>query len=222
MITVYAGYDEREAPGFHTFVSSLIRRASKPVRIIPLSSRGLPQGSNTFTLSRFLAPSLNGFTGHAIFVDACDMMMLADIAELDALYDPKYAVQVVKHPDYESQHQRKYIGTEMECAQTNYPRKNWASVMLMNCAHSAWFGMTPQAIELSGALPLLQFDTFHPEEIGELPREWNVLVDEGQSLEGAKVLHWTCGIPTFKHYRNARGSKDWFREFDAMAGAVNG
>jgi hypothetical protein len=212
-INLFVGYDEREAAGFHVFASSVIRRASRPVRITPLASMGLPRGSNTFTLSRFLVPALSGFKGNAIFVDGCDMMCLGDIAELADLANPNFAVQVVKHPDYDSLHKRKYIGTEMECVQSNYSRKNWASVMAFNCAHSAWFGLTPQAIEMKSPMQLLQFQELLDKEIGELPPEWNVLVDEGQSMNGAKLLHWTAGLPSFRHYRNSRGSADWFDEF---------
>lgn len=216
MIELFCGYDEREAVGFHTFCHSVIKRASKPVRITPLASTGLPQGSNTFTLSRFLVPYLMGFRGHAIFADACDMLMLDDIAELDALFDPRFAVQVVKHPDYESQHARKYIGTEMECAQSNYSRKNWASLAIFNCAHSAWFASTPKWATITPAVELLQFSALRDGEIGALPPEWNVLIDEGHERAGAKLLHWTAGIPTFRHYRNARASAEWFAEHESV------
>lgn len=218
MINLFCGYDAREAVGFHTFCHSVISRASKPVRIVPLASMGLPQGSNSFTLSRFLVPYLMGFSGRAIFADACDMLMLGDVAELDGLFNPMCAVQVVKHPDYLSQHERKYVGTEMECEQTNYPRKNWASLMLVNCGHRDWVGMVPEVVRRRGAMDLLQFA--HTERIGELPPEWNVLIDEGQDQAGAKLLHWTAGIPTFRHYRNARASADWFAEHEAMTGAM--
>lgn len=220
MINLFCGYDHREAPGYHTFAQSVIARASKPVRFLPLASMGLPQGSNTFTLSRFLVPHLMGYAGHAIFADACDMLMLGDLAELDAMFDPSYAVQVVKHPDYQSQHARKYVGTEMECEQSNYPRKNWASLMIVNAGHKGWKSATPERLARGNAMELLQFDRFFDDEIGELPTEWNVLIDEGQQRDGAKLLHWTAGLPTFKHYRNARGSADWFAEFEAMTGAM--
>ena len=153
------------------------------------------------------------FQGHAIFCDGADMMCLGDIAELDALFDNRYAVQVVKHPDYESAHTRKYVGTEMECAQSNYGRKNWASVAMFRCDHSAWFGLTPQAIEMKSPMQLLQFQDLIDSEIGDLPKEWNCLVDEGQDSSNAKILHFTAGIPAFRHYRNQRRSGDWFDEF---------
>jgi hypothetical protein len=216
VINLFCGHDPREAVGFHVFTHSVIARATQPVNLVPLASMGLPHGSNSFTLSRFLVPYLMGFKGHAIFADACDMLMLGDVAELDVLFDPRYAVQVVKHPTYESQHVRKYVGTEMECEQSNYPRKNWASLAIFNCAHSAWFGATPKWAALSSSLDLLQFNHLNPGEIGSLPAEWNVLVDEGQERSGAKLLHWSAGIPTFRHYRNARASADWFAEFESL------
>lgn len=216
MIRVFTGYDERESPGFHTFVSGLIRRASKPVAIHPLASMGLPEGSNTFTLSRFLVPWLCGFKGHAIFLDGADMVILDDIAKLDDLFDPTYAVQVVKHPDYEPQSLRKYIGTDMECEQSCYSRKNWMSCVIFNCEHSAWFGMTPQAVAMKTPMQLLQLQDFLDEEIGDLPPEWNVVIDEQQSDVQAKILHWSNGIPSFPHYRDASRSKTWFKEFEQV------
>lgn len=222
-IQLFAGFDEREAAGFHVFASSVIRRATKPVALTPLSSLGLPMGSNSFTLSRFIVPAIMGFQGHAIFVDGCDMLALADIAQLDDLFDDRYAVQCVQHPDYESEHARKYVGTDMECVQSSYSRKNWASVMLLNCAHSAWKGVTPDVICELPSLHFLQFQNLLDEEIGRLPPEWNVLVDEGQDASRAKLLHWTAGLPSFRHYRNARNSIDWFQEFEIMTeGLQNG
>lgn len=220
MVNIFCGYDEREAVGFHVFAHSVIKRASEPVCITPLTSHGLPHGSNTFTMSRFLVPYLMGFKGHAIFADACDMLMLGDVAELDALFDPQYAVQVVKHPDYQSQHERKYVGTDMECLQTNYPKKNHASLMIVNAGHPVWSGDMPEQLAMWSPLELLQFHYLAPSEIGALPPQWNVLIDEGQEREGAKLLHWTNGLPTFRHYRNARGSADWFAEHEEMVGAM--
>lgn len=216
MINLFLGYDQREAIGFQVFCHSVIKNTTKPVAITPLASLGFEMGSNAFTFSRFLVPYLMGFGGHAIFCDASDMLALGDMQELNKLYDKSKAVQVVKHPAYKSSSARKYIGTEMECDQSNYERKNWASIMLINSGHSAWFGMTPKFVETCDKLELLQLRYFEDKEIGELPPEWNVLVDEGQSDDNAKILHWTQGIPSFAHYKNARRSKDWFEYHDKL------
>lgn len=206
MIQLFCGYDPREAVGYHTFCHSVVKRATAPVNFTPLSSMGLPQGSNTFTLSRFLVPYLMGFQGHAIFCDASDMLMLADIAELDALYDPTFAVQVVKH-EYQTRHKMKYMGTEMQCPNRDYSRKNWASVMLINCAHEDWRTATPESIASTPALEWLQFKNIA--DVGAIPAEWNCLVDEGQDSTNAKLLHWTAGIPCFPMYANAPRAEDW-------------
>lgn len=212
MIFLFCGFDEREGIGFHVFVRSVIARASKPVAIIPLSSMGLPQGSNTFTMSRFMVPDLMNYQGHAIFADASDMLCLGDVAELDAMFDPKYAVQVVKHPSYKTRHRVKYRGTSMECPNTNYDRKNWASIQIFNCAHPAWQNAgTPLSI-----LDALQFKFLADEDIGEISSEWNRIVDEGQPIEGAKLLHYTAGIPGFAAYKETPGAKFWHRERKAM------
>lgn len=215
MIQLFCGYDPREAIGFHAFTASVLKYASRPIAIHALDSKGLPQGSNSFTISRFLVPHLMGRKGRAIFADASDMLLLADIVELDALFDQRFAVQVVKRPNYMSQHLRKYVGTEMECAQSNYSRKNWASLMLINCEHPAWRDVTPEMLAQSNPLDLLQL-TLCRDAIGDLPAEWNVLADEGDVLDGAKLLHWTAGIPAFKNYADAPGAEHWYDQWNQV------
>ena len=87
MIRIFAGYDPREAIGYHVFTQSLIERTSEAVAITPFFGKQR-DGSNTFIYQRFLVPYFTGFKGRAIFMDASDMLMLADIAELDKLFDP--------------------------------------------------------------------------------------------------------------------------------------
>lgn len=209
MINLFLGYEKRESEGFHVFVSSVLENASELVRIVPLASVGMPQGSNAFTASRFLVPFLMGFQGRAIFMDASDMLLTGDVADLDRLFDPARAVQVVKHPNYQTRHPIKYRGTEMETVNTSYPRKNWASVMLFNCSHPAWREVTPDRLLGWKPIEMLQFHGLKDEEIGSLPDEWNRLVDEGHNTVGAKVMHWTAGIPAFPAYSSAPGAELW-------------
>ena len=209
MIHLFCGYDSREAIGFHVFVHSVLRRASAPVAIHALNESGMPVGSNAFTFSRFLVPWLMDFKGHAIFADASDMLMLGDVVELDAMFDPALAVQVVQHPTYATRHKIKYQGTSMQCPNRDYARKNWASLMLINCEHSYWHVLKPETLAAVSGLSLLQFGGLKPAEVGALPSCWNRLVDEGQPVEDAKVLHWTAGIPAFPHYRDAPAAEQW-------------
>ena len=218
MIRVFAGYERGEAAGFHVFVSSLIETASRPVALTPLASMGLPKGTNAFTLSRFLIPHLCGYQGRAIFVDGSDMAMVGDIARLDALFDARFAVQVVKHPDYQTRNPVKYVGTPLEADNRDYARKNWASVMLVNCANPAWADITPASIGTMKPLDLLQFRFLDDDQIGELPAQWNRLVDEGHSVNDASLLHWTAGIPGFSHYADAPGAGKWREHYKVVTG----
>lgn len=212
-VELFCGHDAREAIGFAVFAHSVYARATCPVSITAIGAMGLPQGSNAFTLSRFAVAEILGHKGHGIFCDASDMLMLADVAELDALFDERFAVQVVKHPNYKTRNRIKYVGTSMECPNMNYDRKNWASVMLINAAHPAW-----QRAESapSSILQALQLRFLSDEEIGDIPAEWNRIVDEGHAVEGAKVLHWSSGVPSFKHYKNSPGAEHWHRERKTM------
>lgn len=214
MITLACGYDRREHAGWEAFIASVRRRTTSPLTLERMDNWTMQQGTNEFTASRFLVPWLCKFTGHAIFCDAADQIMLADVAELDALFDPRFAVQVVKH-DYRTRNPVKYIGTPMQAENRDYARKNWASVMIVNCEHPAWAQLTPGRVRDMTFMELLQFKFIGDDSlIGELPNEWNRLVDEGQPVEGAKILHWTAGIPLFEHYRDAPAADVWRAEYE--------
>ena len=206
MIRVFCGYDSREAFGFHVFTESLIRHASEPVSIIPLTGEQR-DATNRFGHARFLVPYLCDFKGTAIFLDASDMLMRADIAELAKLADPQYAVQVVQHA-YQTLHPRKYLGTEMEAPNADYPRKNWSSVVIWNCEHwnNAW--LEPHVVqEMTGGF-LHRFSWLRDEHIGTLPAEWNALIGEQHVLE-PKVAHFTLGIPAIDHYKDWDYAQEW-------------
>ncbi len=203
---LYVGFDPREAIGFHTFLGRLIALGGREVEIIPLCGEQ-QDGTNAFTYERFRIPDLMNWSGTAIFVDACDMLLRAPIHELMKLRDPSKAVQVVKH-DYRTRHPRKYVGTELEAGNGDYPRKNWSSVILWNCGHRAHFNAREEMRGFDGAY-LHRFSWLKDEEIGELPIEWNWLADEYGENDKAKLLHWTAGIPGFYHYRNAPHADEW-------------
>jgi hypothetical protein len=217
-IQLFAGFDEREEVGYHAFCSSVIEHATVPVSITPLSLKSLQRiygeghrdGTNGFIYLRFLIPYLMNYEGWAIFCDGADMVMDADIAELAKLYDPYKAVQVVKH-DYKTQHPRKYVGTQMEAANADYPKKNWSSVMLINCGHYAWRGMTPDKVASLPGSYLHRFEFIEDRFIGSLPEVWNWLADEYGQHGAAKLYHWTAGIPGFAHYKNAAHADLWFK-----------
>lgn len=215
MIQIFAGYDEREAVGYHTFCQSVLANASEPISIAPLHlplfrkfySEGQRDGSNAFIYSRFLIPYLMGYKGWAIFADGSDMLCRGDIAELWAMRDVFKAVQVVQH-DYRTTRPVKYIGTPLETKNEDYPRKNWSSLMLINCGHERWAGITPAAVAKMTGAQLHRFDFIEDKFVGALHPEWNWL-DEYPANERAKILHYTTGIPAFEHYKDATGADEW-------------
>lgn len=222
-VKIYCGFDPREAAGYHCFVQSVIDKASIPCAFIPLHKPmldnfdGQRDGTNAFIYSRFLVPYLENYRGWALFVDACDMVVTEDIAKLWAMREQfvfNKAVAVVKH-DYKTKHPLKYIGTPMESKNEDYPRKNWSSVILWNCAHYANMRLTPEVVASAPGSFLHRFQWLADDQIGELPPEWNVLVGE-QDTAGASLLHYTLGIPGFDHYKNCDASEHWHRAHKNM------
>ena len=191
MIRLFIGSDEDEAIGLYAFLRSVWKHASVPVAACPIQG-DRRDGSNLFIYERFLVPYHCSYNGWAIWADGTDMLCRADIAELAALYDPTMAVQVVKH-DYQTKFKRKYYGQKNE----DYPRKNWSSLMLINCAHFAWRQINPVSIKARTGAYLHRFDFIDDRYIGALPVEWNWLVQEMPYNRDAKIAHFTIGLPCY-------------------------
>lgn len=211
-IPVYVGYDPREAVAYHTFCQSVLDHASRPVAFIPLALDTLQgytedhtDGSNEFIYSRFLVPWLQGFQGWAIFADG-DMICRGDIAELWDRRNHYAAVMVAKH-DYRTKHSRKYLGQKNE----DYPRKNWSSVILWNCAHFKNRTLTPEVVKNSPGSFLHRFSWLQDDQISALPLDWNWLVSEYPPNEKAKLVHQTLGTPCFKDYATQDTADEWYQ-----------
>lgn len=228
-VPLYIGCDPREMAGLHVFIQSVLQKSSVPVAFIPLHRPmlkdfdGQKDGSNAFIYSRFLVPYLQNYNGWALFCDGSDMACVDDIAKLWALRDQfmfNKAVAVVKH-DYQTKHERKYIGTPMEAANASYPRKNWSSLVLWNCGHYANRRLTPELVTESPGSFLHRFQWLNDDQIAEIPAEWNVLVGE-QDTAGASLLHYTLGVPGLDHYKNCDASMHWHRAHKQMLHLENG
>ena len=213
MIPIFVGYDPREAIAFHVCSNSIIRHSSHPVSINPLALNILKDyeekhtdGSNHFIYSRFLVPHLMEYKGWAIFIDG-DMLLRDDIEKLWKLRDESKAVMVVKH-DYKTKMTEKYLGAKNE----NYPRKNWSSVILWNCGHTANKVVTPEFIETATGAQLHRFTWLADELVGELPTVWNWLPDEFGANQDATLLHYTLGTPSFHDFATTPMGDEWHRE----------
>ena len=213
-LKIFVGYDPREAVAFHVCVNSIIRHASVPVSIHPLALNTLPfyaekhtDGSNAFIYSRFLVPYLCGFKGSALFLDG-DMIIKDDVAKLFAMLRIDADVAVVKH-DYETKHPVKYFGQKNE----NYPRKQWSSVVLWNCANYPNRVLTPEYVAEHTGAHLHRFAWLEDWRIQALPAEWNHLVDEQPHNDEAKLLHFTLALPAITAYEDCDHSTEWWTEF---------
>ncbi len=223
VLKIFIGYDPVESVAWHTMAHSILARSSAPVALIPVNIANLKgiytrerdaKQSNEFSFTRFLVPYLAGYEGYAAFFD-CDMMLRTDVAELFKLAaaDPSKAVHVVQH-DYEPKDDIKYLNT----VQYRYPRKNWSSVVLWNCAHPANRRVTPEFVNTASAMELHRFQWLQDEQIGALNVRWNWLVGEyAEPPADVRNVHWTVGGPYFHEYKNADFSQEWFAEFGRMS-----
>ena len=218
MIKIFIGYDQKESSAYHVLAHSIISRSSLPVSITPVKLSNLsryyyrasdPMASTEFSLSRFLVPSLLGFAGWSIFMD-CDMLCQGDIADLFALRNPEYAVQVVKH-DYVPKQDIKMLGSK----QTTYAKKNWSSMMMFN--NSRCRALTGDYVNHASGLELHQFKWLENDSlIGSLPSNWNYLVGEYPLTPHVDLIHYTNGGPWWKKYEHCDYSALWFSELESM------
>ena len=225
-LPVYVGWDSREDIAFRVCRHSLIRRASRPVDAIPimqhvLRARGLyvrpvdPLAATEFTYTRFFVPYLEGYRGWALFCD-CDFLWLADVAELFAQADDRYAVMCVHH-DHRPSESWKMDNR----AQTVYPRKNWSSLVLYNCGHPKNRVLAPDLLNRESGAFLHRFQWLEDADIGALPETWNWL--EGWCEKPASgvpnAIHYTRGGPWFERWQGVDYAALWLAEERHLARA---
>lgn len=218
MIKVFIGFDPKEAIAYNVLSYSIEVNATQPVAIVPIMLKHLADihtrprnnlSSTEFSFTRFLVPFLCGYEGWAIFMD-CDMLVRADMSKLWDLRDDRYAVQVVKH-DHRPKSDVKFLNQP----QTKYEKKNWSSVMLMNCSRCR--ALTPQFVNEASGLELHQFKWLANDDlIGEIPHGWNHLVGYDLYDPDAFNVHFTEGGPYFNDYIDCDYSTEWFDMRDRM------
>ena len=214
MFRIFIGWDSRFPEPADVLRYSLLKFSSIPleIRYLKLNELGLhrqhdPLASTEFTYSRFLVPHLCNFQGLALFLDN-DMLCLGDIAEIASLDMKSFALRVVQH-DYSPGNTVKMYGA----VQTSYPRKNWSSMMLMNCAKlRVW---SKQVVETQTGAYLHRFQDIADAQIGELPMTWNTL---DWMDETTKLIHYTNGGPWFEQYRDHAHAGVWNQMRSEMLG----
>ena len=158
--------------------------------------------STSFAIARFAVPML-AHSGWALFVD-CDVVFMRDPHELLKLADPRYAVMVVKHSHYPDEH------VKMDNQQqTRYARKNWSSVALWNCDHLSNRRLNLQMLNQWPGRDLHGFYWLDDSEIGELPPEWNWLVDVQDKPVDPAIAHFTLGTPDMPGHEGSQHADIW-------------
>ncbi len=203
---IFVGYDPSQQIAYDVLKYSLEKHASEPIDVQAIDADQLtdfarpvdPLASTPFTYTRFLVPWLCDYQGIALFMDS-DMLALGDVTELFHLPMDGLALRVRQH-EYNPTETVKMGGK----TQTQYPRKNWSSLMLMNNPElSAW---TKEAVETQSGAWLHRFEAIPDEKIGDVSEEWNVL----DHMDGpTKLLHYTSGGPWLEGCEDADHADLW-------------
>lgn len=225
-LSIWVGFDPREAASFAVTCSSIAWCLRMPIRVRgldlealranELSARPLtriggqlwdvisdaPQATEHAN-ARFLLPFIAPRPGWALFLDG-DILVRDDISVLFEPYDRSKALYCVKHDH------RPPETVKMDAqAQQHYTRKNWSSVMLWNLQHPAHERLT---LEMANRLPgrdLHRFCWLQDDEIGDLPPEWNWLAGYSPAEMEPKAVHYTSGTPDMPGYENAPFADEW-------------
>jgi len=221
-LKIYIGWDSREDIAFQVAKQSILDTASVPVEIIPIKQnpmrkRGVYQrpvdqlASTEFTFTRFLVPYLAGYKGWALFID-CDFIAVDDVKKLFDQADDRYAIMCAQH-NYTPKNTTKMDGQ----TQHQYPRKNWSSMMLINCGHESNAKLTPALINnlnFNGAY-FHRFQWLKDNQIGKVSHEWNWLVNWYKEPKDGKpkFIHYTEGGPWFEEYETCEYAIDWYRSY---------
>jgi hypothetical protein len=213
---IFIGYDSREDIAYQVCRHSLLKHTSIPLDIKPIKQyemreRGIywreqdPLSSTEFTFTRFLVPYLAGYKGWAVFMD-CDFYWRGDVAGLQDYMNPSCGVCVVPH-NYTPKETHKMDGK----VQHQYPRKNWSSLMLINCGHKNTVeGLTLQDVNKRSGMYLHQLQ-WADKHVGHLPIAYNYL--EGwhtrDDCPNPVAVHFTRGGPWFHGFKDVEYGQEW-------------
>ena len=135
-IRVYVGADRSQLLAISVLEHSIKRNTQAEVRVIPMVDLPVPtpkdprNGQRTgFSFSRFCIPSLAGYSGKAIYMDA-DMLVFRDIRELWGIPFDGAKVIIQKEVKFSD------VTTLKEGAPRT--RRKQCAVMLLDCARLDW------------------------------------------------------------------------------------
>lgn len=231
--SIYIGWDPREADAFAVARHSARRHCIAPIPVFglvlsELRARGLYDRATSrkdgrlfddisgfamateFAISRFLIKELAG-SGWALFMDS-DMLVRDNLDQFFWNLDSKKAVMVVKH-HYDPPEGEKMDGQ----LQLRYARKNWSSVMAINCDHPANKALTVDLINSVPGRDLHAFKWLPDDLIGELDPKWNYLVGHTEGVDDPAIVHFTEGTPAMPGYEQSEYADEWHAELKHWA-----
>jgi hypothetical protein len=226
-LRVFIGTDPAEDLARQVAVHSLYRHASRrTVQVAPLSMATLGAWyqrptptvsgqlfdvisdapmSTAHAIARFFIPLVCQWQGWALFVDG-DVLFRRDVTTLFEMADLRKAVMVVQHPALMEEGIKK-----TGHLQQAYRRKNWSSVMLVNCGHLANRALTLQTLNMLPGRDLHAFSWLADHEIGALPPEWNYLVHVNPPQDDPALVHYTLGTPNLEGHQGDPFAAEWLR-----------
>lgn len=245
-LSIWIGYDPREASCFAVARSSAKRRLTTPVKINGLVLDRL-QARKLYarpmewrTRSRFGdwqhiqtqlwdvvsdAPMSTEFACSRFLVPHLAGKGLALFVDCDVLFRVNPMEVFAAHEDGAAvsvvKHDfRPTNKTKMDGQQqTSYSRKCWSSVMVFDCDHPANKKLTLDMVNTRRGLDLHNFCWLEDQEIGSLPDRFNYLV--GHSVlppeEEPAIVHWTSGAPCIDGYQNAEYANEFWGELTSWA-----
>lgn len=228
-LRVFVGHDPREDIAFQVLRHSILRRASCPVEVWPISRGYLEDGgiwtrkpdpaeSTEFSLTRFLAPWIANQTRpdigrreRVLYMD-CDFLVLDDITKVwDSVAGQDFAVACIKH-DYQPVASVKMDGR----TQTTYPRKCWSAMMLFDCASPEMAALVPARVNEAAPSYLHQMHWAEDSRIAALPGRWHWI--EGWNPIPAvgypSGIHFTMGGPWMSGWEDVSYAHWWREERD--------
>jgi len=215
---IFVGYDKTQKDAYNVAVKTIqnhsdIEIVKLDLKGLPLYNRPLHEGSTEFSFSRFWVPNLCEYKGYAAFVD-CDILVLDDVNKMMQYVEPHNAVTCVQH-NYTPKSDVKMDSRK----NVSYPRKNWSSVMVFNCAHPLIkHNLTPDKLNNVSGLYLhrmLWAESNSPLAIGSLPLEWNTLSGY-YDIDNPKIIHYTDGGPWYNEYKNCQYAELWLNEHEKI------
>lgn len=212
----FIGYDSSQPEAAGVCKRSLLQWTSEScVEFLKLSDlshcyhRPLdPRQATEFSFSRFLVPYLMDYQGWAVFCDS-DFLWVGDALKLQDHADPRVCVSVVQHDISPQQLTSVKMNNK---PQMWYPRKNWSSLMLINCGHELSRQLTPELVNTAPASYLHQLE-WAEHSIGSLPVEFNFLVGYYPAQDNVCAYHFTDGTPIMPGYELCEYSDLWMNMF---------